>query len=62
MDDLNVLADDEKEMQKVVNKCISSNSKAKDWIIVDNVHCFSKDNCDLKCMYLLTHLFIINID
>lgn len=45
-----MLADDEKEMQRVVNKCLSSNSKTKDWIIVDNVHCFSKENCDLKCM------------
>ena len=52
MDDLTVLAQTEKEMQKIVNKCLIANSKDKDLVIVNNIQCNSKGNCDLKCSVL----------
>ena len=49
MDDLTVLAQTEKEMQRIVNRCLVTNAKNKDVVIVNNIQCNVKGNCDLKC-------------
>ena len=49
MDDLTVLTQTEKDIQRVVNKCLIANSKNKDVLIINNIQCSAKGGCDLKC-------------
>ena len=58
MDDLTVMAQTEKEMQRIVNRCLITNSKDKDVVIINNIQCNAKGNCDLKCrMYNASFMY-----